>query len=315
VSEQNISLEEKDKPTIDKKEEEVVIVPRVTLNYIVIAITFLLVGIAIGLFGLDTGKDDTSVTIDEDQLRSVMISVLADSDLVLGGGGTPVEDNSRFELVDDDPYLGDEDAPVVIIEFSDFFCSFCKRHYDQTLTPILDNYGQYIRYVYRDYAQLTPESFPAAMAAQCGHEQGAFWDFHKEFFDNQQNLGRDYYIATAEKLGLDVEQYTACLDENRYEDEVQLDIFDGQFKGVRGTPGFFINGTFLSGALPYTFFERAIKQELDKANISYDLTDDTDTTEETAEDQSIDDSDQEPGRPEAESTSEVTDDSEQDADT
>jgi len=316
VSEQNVSPQEKDKPTVDKA-EEVIVMSKVTFNYIIIAITFLCVGIAIGLFGLDAGQDNATATLDEDQLREVLSSVLADSDFAFSGEASTGADSARFDLVDDDPYIGDEDAPIVIVEFSDFFCTFCKRHFDQTFTPILENYGQHIRYVYRDYAQLTPESFPAAMAAECGNEQGAFWDFHTEFFNNQQILGRDFYIETAEKLGLDVDEYTACLDENRYEDEVQLDLFDGQIEGVRGTPGFFINGKFLSGALPYTFFERAIKQGLDKANISYDAGDsiDVDTsdqsTDEVIPESDADETDNDTEDPETEATS----DDEENADT
>lgn len=302
MSEQNTLPQEKDKSIVDKT-EEVIVMSKVTFNYILIAITFLCVGIAIGVFGLDTGQDDnTTATLDEDQLREVLVSVLEDSDLVLGGGVTAGVDTSRFDLVDNDPFIGDEDAPIVIVEFSDFFCSFCKRHFDQTFTPILENYGQHIRYVYRDFAQLTPESAPAAMAAECGNEQGAFWDFHNEFFDNQQSLGREFYIATAEQFGLDVDAFTTCLDEERYADEVQLDIFDGQIEGVRGTPGFFINGKFLSGALPYTFFERAIKQGLDKANISYEVGDSTDA----------DDTDSNAENPETDAT---TDDDSENADT
>ena len=111
----------------------------------------------------------------------------------------------RFALVDDDPYLGEEDAPIVIVEFSDFFCSFCKRHFDLTFTPILENYGQYIRYVYRDFARLTAESTPASNAAQCAFEQGKFWEIRAAFFDNQSELGRDFYLQTAESFELDME--------------------------------------------------------------------------------------------------------------
>lgn len=284
MSEQNSSPEEKEKTTMNKS-EEVIVVSKVAFNYVVIAITFLVVGILIGMFGLNDGQDNTNVTIDEAQLRAVLVSVLEDSDLNFGAGVTEL-DNDRFALVDDDPYLGDEDAPIVIVEFSDFFCTFCKRHFDQTFTPLLENYGQHIRYVYRDYAQLTPESQPAAIAAQCANEQDAFWDFHTEFFSNQQSLGRDFYIATAEQFELDVDEYIACLDENRYQDEVQIDLLDGQLEGVRGTPGFFVNGQFLSGAQPYQLFERLIQKELTQAGISYQLDDNSDTaTEDNSRDQ------------------------------
>jgi len=303
VSEQNINSEEKSKPSADKS-DEVIVVSKVTFNYIIIAITFLVVGIAIGVFGLDAGQDKVNVTINEDQLREVLVSVLEDTTLNLGGGTT----SDRFALVDDDPYIGTEDAPIVIVEFSDFFCTFCKRHFDQTFTPILENYGEHIRYVYRDYAQLTPESQPAAIAAQCANEQGAFWDFHNEFFNNQQSLGRDFYIATAEQFGLNVDDYTACLDDNRYLEEVQIDLLDGQLEGVRGTPGFFVNGQFLSGAQPYQLFERLIQKELTQAGISFQLNDSVDTTEaeiQGEEPAETDDSDNStPDRPESEDTAE-----------
>lgn len=272
--EQNLELEQ-EKSNVSKN-DEVVSVSRVTINYILIGITFLMVGILIGMFGLGGGAGNVSVTIDEDDLREVLISVLEDPNLELNIAGGSAVDTApdRFALVDNDPYIGDEDAPIVIVEFSDFFCSFCKRHFDQTFTPILENYGEHIRYVYRDFAQLTPESQPAAMAAECANEQGAFWEFHNEFFSNQQQLGRDFYIATAEKFELDVDAYTTCLDEGRYTDEVDIDRLDGQLEGVRGTPGFFVNGQFISGAQPYQLFERIIQRELRQQGISLDINDD-----------------------------------------
>lgn len=274
MSEQNFLPDEQDKknkPPVDKS-DEMVIISRTTLNYILVGITFLVVGLLIGYFGLDKGTDTVNVTVDEDQLRDVMVSVLQDGDFNFG-----VADNSqeRFDLVDDDPYLGDEDAPVVIVEFSDFFCTFCKRHFDQTFRPLLENYGQYVRYVYRDFAQLTPESEPAAIAAQCANEQGAFWEFHNEFFNNQSELGRDFYISTAEKFDLDVEAYTKCIDDAQYADEVNVDRLDGMLAGVQGTPGFFVNGQFISGAQPYPIFERIIQKELTKAGIKYDANEDS----------------------------------------
>lgn len=295
MSEDNLIHEEKEKVIIDKN-EEVIVIPKTTFNYVIVAVTFLIVGIAVGYFGLDKGSDDISVTINEDQLREVLVNVLEDSELNFGGTGN---NSDRFELVDDDPYLGDADAPIVIVEFSDFFCTFCKRHFDQTFVPLLENYGEHIRYVYRDFAQLTAESAPAAAAAQCAFEQGAFWDFHNEFFDNQNSLERDFYISTAETFGLDIDEYTACLDEGRYNEEVAIDQLDGTLEGVRGTPGFFINGQFISGAQPYPIFERLIQKELKQAGISFEIADaeipaettsesDAEATEESADDSNAD---------------------------
>ncbi len=243
---------------------------RVILHYVVIAVACFVIGLILGRAAPRPAAEQEPVSFDEEQLRAVVASVLEERALA----NEAEEGPDRFALVDDDPYLGDTDAPVVIIEFSDFFCSFCKRHFDQTFAPLLENYGKYIRYVYRDFARLTQESTPAAAAAQCAFEQGKFWEFHGEFFESQDSLGGDFYIETAEKYELDIAQYTECLDEERYIDEVDIDGLDGQLAGVRGTPGFFINGQILSGAQPYSIFERMVQRELDKAGINYRGNDD-----------------------------------------
>lgn len=239
-------------------------ITRVGLNYLVIAAVCLVSGLLIGKAVFETPPDQ-SVMVDEMQLRAIIESVLAERD----AGAPTAEESDRFALVDDDPYLGEENAPIVIVEFSDFFCTYCKRHFDQTFAPLLENYGEFIRYVYRDFARLTPESTPAAAAAQCAFAQGKFWEFRAAFFDNQSELGYEFYLQTAEEYELDIEEYTACLDEGRYIDEVDIDGFDGQIAGIRGTPGFFINGKILSGAQPYSIFERMIQRELKKAGIEY----------------------------------------------
>ncbi len=236
---------------------------RVILHYVVIAAACFVIGLFIGRAA--PAAEAEPVSFDEAQLRAVVASVLEER----ASESAADEGSDRFALVDDDPYLGAEDAPVVIVEFSDFFCSYCKRHFDQTFAPLLENYGEYIRYVYRDFARLTEESAPAAAAAQCAFEQEKFWEFRADFFNNQGTLGRDFYLETAEKHELDMEQYTDCLDEGRYISEVELDGLDGQLEGVRGTPGFFINGQILSGAQPYSIFERMTQRELDKAGVVY----------------------------------------------
>ena len=234
-----------------------------TLNYLLIAAVCLVSGILMGK-AIFEAPANQAVTVDETQLRAIIESVLDKRD-----SGAAAADSARFDLVDDDPYLGAEDAPIVIVEFSDFFCTYCQRHFDQTFAPILENYGEHIRYVYRDFARLTAESTPAAAAAQCAFAQDKFWEFHGAFFDNQSELGYDFYLKTAADYELDIEEYTACLDESRFVDEVEIDGFDGQIAGIRGTPGFFINGQILSGAQPYHIFERMIQRELDKAGIEF----------------------------------------------
>ena len=250
---------ENSQPNPENETDPTAAVSKVTLNYVLIAIAFLLVGMFIGAFVVNDRRP-----LDQDQIKAALISALQDSELQFA---SQPDAPDRFALVDDDPYLGAEDAPIVIVEFSDFFCGYCKRHFDQTFAPLLENYGEHIRYVYRDFARLMPESAPAAAAAQCAFEQGKFWEFHQAFFNNQNALSRDFYIQTAAEHALDAAEYTACLDENRYLGEVEFDGLDGQLAGVRGTPAFFINGQLLSGAQPYTIFERLIQRELEAAGI------------------------------------------------
>lgn len=259
-------MSEENSETIDQNLKSSAHVTPVVINYLLIAVIFLFVGIFIGGYALQNEPEAGDVRVDEAQVRQILQSVLDEHSLA-----QPVTDEGpdRFDLVDDDPYLGEVDAPVVIVEFSDFFCGYCKRHFDLTFAPLLENYGQFIRYVYRDFARLTAESAPAAVAAQCAFEQDMFWEFRSDFFGNQEALDRDFYIETADKHGLELDVYIACLDENRYINEVELDGLDGQLAGVRGTPGFFINGQILSGAQPYSIFERLVQRELDKAGIDY----------------------------------------------
>ncbi len=227
------------------------------VNYVIIALVFLGVG---GYAGY-TLWGQQGAGLDEAAVRAIVREELASADVSAGSA------SSRFDLVDDDPYLGAEDAPVVIVEFSDFRCPYCGRHYIDTLDPLLENYGQYIRYVYRDFAALGPESVAASLAAECANEQGKFWEFHDTFFNNQGQLGRDFYLQAAADNELDVESFTACVDEDRYLSEVSNDGIDGQLNGVAGTPGFFINGQFIRGAQPYEVFERVVLQQLERAGI------------------------------------------------
>ncbi len=238
---------------------------QIRLSALVISALCFALGMLLGYSLGQNSQAEAPAPLSETQIRAIIASALQEHQ-----PAAPVDEGpDRFALVDNDPYLGKVDAPVVIVEFSDFFCVYCKRHFDQTFMPLLEAYGDYIRYVYRDFARLTPESTPAAAAAECANAQGKFWEFHGSFFNNQESLGREFYLQTAENYELDMTAYTACLDTGLYIDEVEIDALDGQLAGVQGTPGFFINGQILSGAQPYRMFERMVQRELDKAGIDY----------------------------------------------
>jgi len=167
----------------------------------------------------------------------------------------------NMAMADDDPYMGDEDAPVTIIEFSDFQCPYCTRFYSQTLPKIKKNYvdtGK-VKFVYRDLALRDhPQAKNAAMASQCANDQGKFWEYHDEIFDNQRSLSVDKLKSMASDLRLDTAKFNDCLDSGKYSDEVDKDSREANAAGMTGTPGFVINGYILKGAQPYDVFESVI---------------------------------------------------------
>jgi len=167
---------------------------------------------------------------------------------------------------DDDPALGPDNALVTIVQFSDFWCPYSKRYFDETLPMILSNYGDRVRYVYRDFplGSIHPKAQKAAEAAQCAFEQGKFWEYHDMLYENQGELELADLKAYAVALGLDESAFNLCLDSDKYAHEVEKDVEDGKSYGVLGSPTFFINGRKVVGALPYATFQTIIDEELAK---------------------------------------------------
>ncbi len=161
------------------------------------------------------------------------------------------------------PSKGNPDAPVTIVEFSDFQCSFCKRFWRETLPKIEERYirtGK-VRFVYRHLAILGPPSVWAAMAAECAHEQGKFWPYHDWLFASRGPFA--YSTGSlkqyGKELGLDAATFGACLDAERPREKVERETVVGRAIGMTGTPGFLINRAKLIGAQPYEVFERIIE--------------------------------------------------------
>jgi protein-disulfide isomerase len=176
---------------------------------------------------------------------------------------TRVPPADRFDIpVDGQPFLGPENAPIMIVEFSDFNCGYCRKWHLETFQPLLDAYPGQIRFVHRDFPILSEESFNAAVAAQCAYEQGDFWGFHDALFTRDEPKGFDTYLLFAQELGLDSQRFQVCLESDQAVEEV---LRDGQFAsdiGINGTPTFFINGIPLVGAQPIANFITIIDQEL-----------------------------------------------------
>jgi protein-disulfide isomerase len=181
----------------------------------------------------------------------------------LAAGAQPVAIPSRMDVsVDDDPSIGPANAPITIIEFSDFNCPYCRQFNQVTFKALMDSYPNKIRFVYRDYPITSSESYIAAQAAECAGDQDAYWAFHDALLSGQYDLGRDAYERIAKTLGLNSDALLACIDSGKYGDEVQKDAHDAASLGITGTPTFFVNGIPLVGAQPLNQFTRVIDSEL-----------------------------------------------------
>ncbi len=169
------------------------------------------------------------------------------------------------------PPLGNPNAPVKIIEFSDFQCPFCRKLYFETFKKVKEEYidkGLVVWY-YRDFAFSGPESLQASIASKCAREQGKFWEYVDILFENQagENVGgfsKENLIKFAEKLNLNKEQFTKCLENNKYMDEVQKDLEDAKNLNVRGTPCLIINNDIVEGAYPYEQIKLIIEKYIKK---------------------------------------------------
>jgi protein-disulfide isomerase len=171
----------------------------------------------------------------------------------------------RYDVpVDDDPILGAEDAPITIVEFSDYECPYCRQWHSEVYSQLIETYGEQIRFVYRDFplASIHSNANSAANAANCAHEQGVFWEYHDMLFSMEQGLGNGAYLDYASQLGIDQAGFQECLDSSRYEAEVQADFDFAAELGVRSTPTFFINGIAVVGAQPFEIFQQVIEREL-----------------------------------------------------
>ncbi len=201
------------------------------------------------------------------------------------GVGQQLGNQSKVSI-DDDPILGDKNAPLTIVEFSDYECPFCKRSFDQVLPELKKNYidAGKLKLVYRDF----PLSFHVnahkeAEAAECARSQSndaTYFKFHDQIFSQTTSNGTGLALSKlpliAQNLGLNVGQFKQCLDSDKFSDEVDKDIADGTAAGVSGTPAWFIgqsskdgviNGTLIVGAQPFSVFKTIIDQELKKIDL------------------------------------------------
>lgn len=210
--------------------------------------------------------------LSEDDVRRIAGEIVGTQVALLRPTSTPIPPTPtvipRGVAEDDDAFRGPADAPVVIVEFSDFQCGYCGRWYDETLPLILETYPNEVKFVYRDFPIFGEDSLRAALASECAEEQGKFWEMHNRLFERlngreQTALSEETLVGYAQELGLETRSFSECLSSQRYFDEVLLDYQAAQSYGLRGTPGFVINGVvYTMGAQPFAIFDQIIQSEL-----------------------------------------------------
>lgn len=189
-----------------------------------------------------------------------------------GGGEEEVapEDIDMEELAEDEPFIGDEDAPITLIEYSDYRCGYCKKFHDETWPTLKEQYIDtgIVKFVYKDFLLGYAGDYEAALVAECVRDQEGnegFFAMHDYIFNNIGATGFNYDLFAGwavDELGVDAGDLQECFDSEKFGDEILSDGDEGRSLGIRGTPGFFLNGKNIPGAQPFSVFQQAIEAEL-----------------------------------------------------
>ena len=255
-----------------KKNDKVI--KRSTFNSLIIAIIIVtaIAAFFAGSFVSNLNSDQVSQMELENAIAELELKIL-EKQLPTNQPNIPLKISA-----DNDPIIGNPDAPITIIEFSDFQCPFCARFHIQTLPTIMEEYIEKgsVKLVFRDFPiqSIHPNAVPASVAAECANEQGKFKQMHDILFEKQNewsNLETVYAIELfnqySEQINLEQEQFSSCLSTAKYVKEIQNDLDDGRTYGVTGTPGFFIGNqqigfVELKGAQPFESFKNVIDRQL-----------------------------------------------------
>lgn len=245
--------------------------------------TFILIGIVVGFsasklsYFKTGGSQSQAATINENNKPSEQQTAPAEPQTLA------LTADQIAKLPDGDPVLGDANAPITIVEFTDFQCPYCSRFVKMTFPQIDENYiktGK-VKFVIRDFPlEFHAQSQLASQAAECANEQGKYKEMHDLIFDKQSAWSEnekapDLMKGYAGQLSLDTKKFDACMSSQKYLPEIRKDLIDGATAGVSGTPAFFINGKLLSGAMPYdTIFKPILDAVLagKQWEVQYDTT-------------------------------------------
>lgn len=187
----------------------------------------------------------------------------------LPGSNAVIDPEPRTYPLVDKRSMGNEDAPVLMVEYSDFQCPFCGRFHEDKLPLIVENYistGK-VYFVYRNFTILGTPSFRASKASLCAAEQDSFWPYHDYLFANQDETDPNAFSSErleifAERVGMDTGEFRECFIDDRTHDQIDAEFEQAGANGAESTPTFFINGTLLRGAQDYEVFQKQIDSAL-----------------------------------------------------
>ena len=228
-----------------KKEEKIISFKQSQFYTVLIFLAFAL-GILVGYF--IWGTNPPVATAPEAEIEQTMPESESEKT-------TP-----RYEIpIEGYPSIGPENAPIVLVEFSDFGCSFCAKWHNETFDDLMSAYPDQILFVYRD---VPFRAFPASEAVMCAREQNSFWEYHDKLFSYEYGLDENAFMQYAKDLNLDIDKFSTCLSTHRYQENIQRDLEFATDLGVSSTPTFFVNGIPLIGAQPIEAFKQLIDREL-----------------------------------------------------
>ena len=171
----------------------------------------------------------------------------------------------KIESSDKDHFRGNKNAKVTIIEFSDIQCPYCSRYHD-TMKQVMQTYPNDVKWIFKHFplSNMHPYAKKAAEATECAGDQNKFWEMTDDFYANQGLISDTFITSTAKNLGLDMDKFNSCLEKGKYTAKVAADLEYGKKFGVQGTPGSFVNGISIPGAVPFSDLDQTIKAELSK---------------------------------------------------
>jgi protein-disulfide isomerase len=218
--------------------------------------------VGLGVFAITSGNSSTNGKADNGKVLGVQDTGDTKPAAQQPEGGPQADPSKLSAVTDADHIRGDKNAKVTLIEFSDFQCPYCGR-IEPTIEKVLKDYSGKVRLVYRHFPLSFHENAQkAAEASECAGDQGKFWEMHDKLYANQTALTLTDLKGYAKELGLNTSNFDSCLDSSKYASKVAAQEAEGQASGVDGTPATFVNGTLISGAVPYEQFKAAIDAAL-----------------------------------------------------